>query len=163
MRHNVKLAPWFYSLFRVVQRLGSMAYKLDLPSTSRVHPVFHVSCLKKKLGDQIKPLPSLPPTNDIGEVLSPRLCWTTTSEGKGTNWWQRPLWSGSRFLRRWIARKFCEKCRTYTHTFLARSCKEGDCQDSQGDWRWKRGKVGILALWLSKEKEIVNVKCRDSM
>jgi len=30
-----------------------MAYKLELPVASRVHPIFHVSCLKKVIGDKI--------------------------------------------------------------------------------------------------------------
>ena len=30
-----------------------MAYKLELPNTSRVDQVFHVSCLKKVIGDKI--------------------------------------------------------------------------------------------------------------
>ena len=30
-----------------------MAYKLELPTSSRVHLVFHVSCLKKVIGDKI--------------------------------------------------------------------------------------------------------------
>ena len=30
-----------------------MAYKLELPTAFRVHPVFHVSCLKKVIGDKL--------------------------------------------------------------------------------------------------------------
>ncbi|XP_041001703.1 uncharacterized protein LOC121247415 [Juglans microcarpa x Juglans regia] len=69
-RRNMKLEPHFYSPFRVAQRLGLVAYRLELPSTSQIHPVFHVSCLKKKIGDQIQPLATLPPTNGDDEVIS---------------------------------------------------------------------------------------------
>ena len=30
-----------------------MAYKLELLTASRVHPVFHVSCLKKVIGNKL--------------------------------------------------------------------------------------------------------------
>jgi hypothetical protein len=30
-----------------------MAYKLELPPYSRVHPILHVSCLKMVIGDKI--------------------------------------------------------------------------------------------------------------
>ena len=30
-----------------------MAYKLEHPSSSQLHPVFHVSCLKKVIGENI--------------------------------------------------------------------------------------------------------------
>jgi hypothetical protein len=42
-----KLAPKYYGPYKVLQRIGSMDYKLELPPYSHVHPVFHVSCLKK--------------------------------------------------------------------------------------------------------------------
>jgi hypothetical protein len=48
-----KLSPKYYGPYKVLQNIGTMAYKLELPASSRVHPVFHVSCLKKVIGDKI--------------------------------------------------------------------------------------------------------------
>lgn len=44
-----KLQPRFYGPFEVLAKVGSIAYKLQLPSNLKLHPVFHVSCLKKCL------------------------------------------------------------------------------------------------------------------
>uniref|UniRef100_A0A2N9HT66 RNA-directed DNA polymerase n=1 Tax=Fagus sylvatica TaxID=28930 RepID=A0A2N9HT66_FAGSY len=60
MRRNAKLSPWFYGPFRILQRIGQVAYKLELPSDTRIHPVFHVSLLKEKLGSKISVQPQLP-------------------------------------------------------------------------------------------------------
>ena len=48
-----KLSPNYYGPYKVLQKIGTMAYKLKLPASSRVHPVFHVSCLKNIIGDKI--------------------------------------------------------------------------------------------------------------
>ncbi|GKB16527.1 hypothetical protein Tco_0850450 [Tanacetum coccineum] len=36
---------------KIVERIGKVAYRLVLPSTSRIHPVFHVSILNLFLGN----------------------------------------------------------------------------------------------------------------
>jgi hypothetical protein len=53
-RVSQKLAFKFFGPFRVIARIGQVAYKLALPESSRVHPVFHVSQLKPCVG---KPRP----------------------------------------------------------------------------------------------------------
>jgi hypothetical protein len=43
-----KLAPRYVGPYQITKRIGSLAYQLTLPeSMAGVHPVFHVSQLKK--------------------------------------------------------------------------------------------------------------------
>ena len=48
-----KLSPKYYGPYKVLQKIGTMVYKLELPAASRVHLVFHVSCLKKVICDKL--------------------------------------------------------------------------------------------------------------
>ena len=45
-RGAARLQRRFVGPFRVLERIGQAAYRLDIPSDWRVHPVFHVSLLK---------------------------------------------------------------------------------------------------------------------
>ena len=48
-----KLSPRFIGPFEILSRVGEVAYKLALPpSLSAVHPVFHVSMLRKYIPDE---------------------------------------------------------------------------------------------------------------
>lgn len=60
MRRNLKLAPRYFGPFQITQRIETVAYKIDLPKESMVYPVFHVSYLKKKVGDRVNPNPRIP-------------------------------------------------------------------------------------------------------
>ena len=64
-----KLSPKYYGPYKVLQKIGTMAYKLDLPSSSRVHTVFHVSCLKKVIGDKIPVQTILPELDEEGKII----------------------------------------------------------------------------------------------
>ena len=47
-----KLNPRFIGPFRILERIGPMAYRLELPpKLSRIHNIFHVSMLKKYILD----------------------------------------------------------------------------------------------------------------
>ena len=69
MRRDYKLAPKFYGPYQILEKIGQVAYKLQLPVTTAIHPVFHVSMLKKKLGNHVVPTPTLPLSNAQGQFL----------------------------------------------------------------------------------------------
>jgi len=64
-----KLKPNFDQLYRVIRRVGQVAYELELPQGSKIHNIFHVSCLKNALGQQVIVTDELPPMDDEGHLV----------------------------------------------------------------------------------------------
>ncbi|KAL6176639.1 hypothetical protein ACLB2K_053272 [Fragaria x ananassa] len=75
-----KLSTKYFGPFEVLEKIGTVAYKLRLPPTARIHDVFHVSLLIKKLGNHVTAEPHLPLISDankrnwkLAKVLETRL------------------------------------------------------------------------------------------
>jgi hypothetical protein len=121
----VQIKSWLFGsldLFPVIEKIGSVAYKLGLPSTSSIHPVFHVSQLKKVVPPLVS-IGQLPTSLDGFQVPEQVLKHRVGSDGKSlvlVKWsemhpslatWedltamqqafpQAPAWGQAGFLRR---------------------------------------------------------------
>ena len=53
-----KVSPRYVGPYKIFKRIGKVEYELDLPAVlATVHPVFHISLLKKCVGDPASVVP----------------------------------------------------------------------------------------------------------
>lgn len=65
---GAKLNQKYYGPYHILEKFGNVAYKLQLPLTSRLHHVFLVSLLKTKIGDLSLIREELPTIGDPGSL-----------------------------------------------------------------------------------------------
>lgn len=68
IRQNMKLAPRFYRPYLIEKKIGQVTYQLKLPPQYMIHPVFHVSLLKKKIGSKYTSSTELPQVDKQGDI-----------------------------------------------------------------------------------------------
>lgn len=77
-RANYKLSFRYFGPYKIIQKINPVAYKLQLPPDSAIHPVFHVSQLKAAVGheEQVNAsIPDISQTDLLPEcVLDQRVC-----------------------------------------------------------------------------------------
>ena len=63
-----KLAPRWVGPFTVIERVGSLGYRLELPASMSVHNVFHACYLRQYKHDARKKPPPVPEMDEAGEA-----------------------------------------------------------------------------------------------
>jgi hypothetical protein len=94
-RANKNLAYKYFGPFTVLRKIGKAAYKLELPVTSLIHPVFHVSQFKRMTKEPITPSIELP--GELSKLQVPEAVLNQRLSTRGVHLVQQVLvrWSNS--------------------------------------------------------------------
>ncbi|XP_010480983.1 PREDICTED: uncharacterized protein LOC104759797 [Camelina sativa] len=81
---NTKLTPRYMGPYRILERIGPMAYKLELPpAMSAFHPVFHVSMLRKCITGRENVISEPPPDLQVNMTIIGRPVRITGTKMRG--------------------------------------------------------------------------------
>lgn len=93
-RANQKLSFKFFGPFKILSKIGPVAYKLDLLASASIHPVFHVSQLKKAPPTTHQVTADLPPHSDSCQFPEQVLAKRMVTQGSSTVQQVLVKWSG---------------------------------------------------------------------
>jgi len=85
LRHNHKLSPKFFGPFPILAKIGAVAYRLQLPSSAKIHPVFNVSLLRPYVGSPPSALGLVPDIDELGLLAAEPVAVLARKLGKRGN------------------------------------------------------------------------------
>ena len=152
-----KLKPKFYGLYRVSKRVGEVAYELELLEGSKIHNVFHVSCLNKAVGQQIMTSSEFPLLDEEGQLV---LVLEEILQERERKLRSRVIWE---FLVKWkdlpIEDAMCEGEQVLQHPNMMlledKQSRAGRTVMSPSEW----GVVFIISISLFSSRRFEQEKC----
>ncbi|KAL0549099.1 hypothetical protein IC582_013579 [Cucumis melo] len=93
-KRNEKLSPKFFEPHKLLERIGFIAYKLELPDNTSIHHVFHVSQLKKLVGEHTNVRSTIQYLNENYEWKANPEEVLGYQKNKAGNWEVLQCWEG---------------------------------------------------------------------